>query len=134
MLNDVSDRVFALQEPGYELFRRERSGIVSADPDRLIPGSGIDAAGWTVLDASRPDGLNLRFVDYSSIKLDKQREVGDLVAVERPNAVTRLFFVWVPSTVVADMRSSSMPDRLHFHLLYHPPTWESCYVRTPYWD
>jgi hypothetical protein len=133
MMRDVSEQVFELQEPGYALFRRDKAGV-SADPDRLIPGSMIDAAGWRVLDPGKPDGLDLRSVNYSAIKLDKNQEVGDLVAVERPNAATRLFFVWVPSSVVSDLRDGAVLDRLHFHLLYHPPTWESCYVRTPYWD
>jgi hypothetical protein len=133
-MKDVSGRVFELQEAAYALFRRDAAGIVEADPDRLIPGGGIDAAGWKVLDSGKPDGLDLRLVGYSAIKLDKNREVGDLVAVERPNAATRLFLVWVPSSVVADLRVRPAPDRLHFHILYHPPTWESCYVRTPYWD
>ncbi len=134
MITDVSERVFQLQEAGYALFQRDATGRVSADPERIIPGTGINAAGRNVLDSTKPDGLNLSFIDYSAIKLDKRQEAGDLVAVERTDAATRLFFVWVPSTVIADMRSGNMPSALHFHILYHPPTWESCYVRTPYWD
>jgi hypothetical protein len=113
--------------------RLDPSGAAKADPERLIPGAEIEAAGWRVLDPTKPDGLNIGAVKYADIKLDKNREAGELFAVERTSGTTKFFFIWVSRPVVSAIRSGNPPSALHFHVLFHPPTWESCYVRTPYW-
>jgi hypothetical protein len=134
MLTDVSSRVLSLQEAGYELFLSNSLGLAKADPEKILPGVGVEAAGWHVLDASKKDGLNVDLVKYSDIKLDKNREVGELFAAERGSGATRLFFVWVPRPVAHAILAGNALLTLHFHLLFHPPTWETCYKRTPYWQ
>jgi hypothetical protein len=134
VLIDVSSRVTAAQEKGYELFRPGPSGTPRADPEAVLPGAGIEAAGWKALDPTKLDGLNVGLVKYADIRLDKTREVGELFAAERTSGSTKFFFIWVPRPVVSAIRSGHPPSELQFHVLFHPPTWESCYVRTPYWD
>ena len=133
MLTDVSDGVFALQEQGFELFSKDSSGAVGADPNKVVPDAGIQAAEWRVLDPQKPDGLSVGWVDYKSIKLDKVREAGELFAVDRTNGSPRLYLVWASRAIAAMIRQGGS-DPLNFHVLFHPPTWESCYKRTPYWN
>jgi hypothetical protein len=113
MLTDVGSKVFVAQERGYELFKLDSAGKAVGDPERLLPGEEIEAAGWHILDPGKPDGLNYGPVKYADIRVDKSREAGALFAAERDSGKTTLFFVWLNRPIVSAIRSGRPSQAMH---------------------
>jgi hypothetical protein len=136
-MNDDNLRVLELQS--IPVFKRDPKGPVVSDPNQLLPWNEVLKAGWTVLDPTKPNGLNVSQVRYADAGLDtpekKARVTGQLFALNRQSGGTRLFFVWVPGSVIRRLENASLPAPLNAHVLFHPPTYEEEYLNTqPYWS
>ena len=135
-MKDVGDQVLSLQS--VPLLRRDASGRVTADPDHLMPWNEVLKFGWTVLDGARPDGLSYSLVKYSEAGIDspdkKAVAAGKVLVIDRETGPTRLFFVWLPTSLARALEAATLPAPVNFHVLFHPPTYEPNYSRTrPYW-
>ncbi|EJW16399.1 hypothetical protein PAV_6c04810 [Paenibacillus alvei DSM 29] len=135
VMKDVSRTVFDLYPVG--LFRRGSSGEVEQDPDALLPGANLRKFGWTILDKRASDGFSYQPVPFSSAGIsDGNRKdiAGRAFVLERDSGTTRLFFVWMPTTLVNRISNGTLLAPLNFHVLFHPPTYEKEYKGTrPYW-
>lgn len=135
VMKDVSRTVIDLHPVG--LFRRGPAGEVEQDPGALLPGAGLGKFGWTILDKRAKDGLSYHYEPFSTAGIsDGNRKdiAGRAFALERDSGTTRLFFVWLPTTLVNRISNGTLLAPLNFHVLFHPPTYESWYKGTrPYW-
>ncbi|GAA1381067.1 PilN domain-containing protein [Catellatospora chokoriensis] len=134
-MRDVGRTVFDLQ-PG-ELFRRDASGNVEADPGALLAGADLWKFGWKVLDRAAADGFTYHLAPFASAGINEgnKREVaGRAFALERDSGTTRLFFVWLPGALVDRMSKGTLLAPLNFHVIFHPPTRGPEYTGSqPYW-
>ncbi|MEW9556338.1 hypothetical protein [Nonomuraea sp. NPDC050783] len=134
-MRDVSRTVIDLHPVG--LFRRGPSGEVEQDFGALLPGGDLRKFGWTILDKGASDGFSYRPVPFSAAGIsdaNKNAFGGRVFALERDSGTTRLFLVWLPTTLVNRIRNGTLLAPLNFHVLFHPLTYESEYTGTrPYW-
>ncbi|WP_331765729.1 hypothetical protein [Embleya sp. NBC_00896] len=132
-MRDVTAVVEPLQEAWAKIFVPGPGGTAVVDPDRLVPSDKIAVAGWHVLDRSSPDGVTVTPVKYADIHLDRAKEAGKVWALERDSGDTRLFFVWAPPALLSELAAGGASG-VDVHVLFHPPTYETCYRNTPYWN
>jgi hypothetical protein len=134
-MRDVSREVFDIH-PG-ELFRRDPSGHVTADPAALLPGNELRKFGWKVLDPSAADGFTYHLTTFGSAGINdgNRKEIaGRAFALERDSGTTRLFFVWLPRTLADRLSKGTLPAPLNFHVIFHPPARGAEYTGSrPYW-
>ncbi|QKW22876.1 hypothetical protein HUT16_30685 [Kitasatospora sp. NA04385] len=129
-MNDVVQRVVELQDADHRFFSPGPSSTPA--PDLLMP-YGIDMAGVRVLDQDADDGVTVEVADYGALKVNPWKDCGRLLVLERDTGATRLFFVWVPKALDAELAAGSTAP-LDVHLVLHPSVSWPCYTNTPYWD
>lgn len=132
-MKDVSSVILPIQEEWVKVFVPGPGGTPVPDPARLVPGDRTDAAGWHVLDPKAKDGVTVTPVKYADVHLDPVKESGRFWALERDRGATRLFFVWAPPALLTELAGPTAAN-LDVHVLFHPPTYETCYRNTPYWQ
>jgi hypothetical protein len=134
-VRDVSAEVARLQQ--VKLLVTKPDGTIAADPGVLLAGADLWKFGFKILDKSRPDGFTFYLQTFTAAGLDgdtRTRAAGRFYAVEDPDATTRLLFVWLPTPLARALEAGNLEQPLNFHVLFHPPTYEQNYVRTPYWN
>ncbi|MFF1872336.1 hypothetical protein [Kitasatospora herbaricolor] len=132
MMTDAFGRFQPLQGPGYDVLQRDGTTVT----DLLLPlllhrDRGIDVPGRRVLDASKPDGLNVRLVQYADVTGGLADEHGTVLVAERDKG-TQLFLMWVSRTAALHLKARATQN-VNVHFLFHPPTDRDCYYETPYW-
>ncbi|MEE6136880.1 hypothetical protein SKC41_11110 [Mycobacterium sp. 050128] len=137
-MKDVSTTVQAIQ-PLPLLVPDKTTGALIADPEMLLPGDELRNFDFHILDNSVKalEGWTYSAKKYSTAGVtskNKQKAAGRVFVLDRERGTTRLFFVWIPNLLVSRMAAGKLPSPLNFHVLFHPPTYETEYKETPYWD
>ncbi|WP_250402440.1 hypothetical protein [Streptomyces cellostaticus] len=132
MMTDAFARFQPLQGPGYSVLKPDGT----TDTDLLLPlmfhrDRAIDVPGRRVLDAGKPDGLNVRMVEYTDIPGGLADEHGTVLVAEREKG-TQLFLMWVSRTAALHLKGRT-PEKVNVHFLFHPPTYRECYTESTYW-
>lgn len=135
-MKDVADAILPLQD--WKLFRHEASGDIVVDPNVVLPGTTLWKSGWRILDASAVDGITLKETPFTDAGIDsdarKATAAGRVFAIDAESGTTRLCFVWVPTYLVRALQEGTLREPPNFHVLFHPPTYETYYKKTrPYW-
>ncbi|OKH36207.1 hypothetical protein NIES2119_18050 [[Phormidium ambiguum] IAM M-71] len=131
---DVTEQILGLQP--FPLLQRDpgtNSTLVNFK-EALNQRDGIENPSAPLFNKSSLDGLDIKYIKFNNWKVDPS-DVGKIYALDRQAETTRLFFVWVPQHLSSEIQSGKIDQPLNFHLLFHPPTYESCYLNTkPYWN
>jgi hypothetical protein len=140
-MKDVFNKFQPIQGPGYTLLNPDRTAIrdsllpvvvIKETRDGVIKETpGIDVPGWHVLDPSKPNGLNVRQIDYPNVAGGLKNELGTVLVGEREKGATRLFLLWVSRTAERNLKARAF-DKVNLHLIFHTPPFD-CYTSTDYW-